>query len=167
MEDNSIYIHEDFYKLIQVLPNNENFDIPESGIVEISDFQKFKNLSIDSKRINFNDIRKIIEKYNPYAHEKVYMGYSTSYKIKENTIAYLFDGVAVFFENDTLCTIENIWLATVAIASEIEAINLFSFFNYIGKVYDLILVDYETDYIVNLDNMEAIKKYFKEKFDLQ
>lgn len=166
MKKDDLYIHEDQYKLILILPNEEDFNITGNGITEVVDFQLFKNTNIESKKINVKDFKKVIKKYNSYEEKNVYMGYASSYEIKENTIAYIFDRIAIFCESNTSEIIKNIWLYTTVPSSEITIEDLFSFLHEIGNMYNLILVDYESNYVISLSSLQAIQEYFKEIFDL-
>ena len=169
-----IFIHEDLYNQIEIIPEENYFVINESqtkeGNIADNDYQdipertKHQMRLIDLK-IPFKEILNIVL---PLAQERVSIvkiGYGEYLKPLLNTEAFVFEKVALFIEYDSMELIKNICICSTILASKnVDAPNLPNILKILGDQYNLILVDWDQECIVRLKNRDTINRYLNDVF---
>ena len=175
MED-SIFYHEDFYRQIELIPQENYFkalkDISdnridyeaEHGFVSIVEREEQKirteDLNIQFDLVNHKLERLTIRKYNI-----VKTGYSNTVTIKKNTVALGFERIALFFELTQSGIIKNIWLCQSTDLPKVSiSNNLLNAMVALGREYNLILIDWNEEVAVRISSIKAVKSYLEENF---
>lgn len=175
MED-SIFYHEDFYKQIELIPEQNYFkalkDIdsnsidyePEHGFISAIE-RKEQNRKTEDLNIQISLIIEKLEKFIIKRYDIVKTGYGNTIKIKENTIALGFERLALFFELNKIKVIKNIWLCqSIDLPKTSISDNLLNALFLLGKDFNFILVDWNEEIAVRLRSNDAIKTYLKDTF---
>lgn len=176
MED-SIFYHEDFYRQIELMPeenyfktrkdidtNNVDYNI-ENGFIAIAE-RRPQKIKTEDLKIQFDSILGNLNKFIIKRYDIVKTGYSNTITIKENTIALGFERIALFFELTQLNIVKNIWLCqSVDLPRVSISNNLLNALAILGTTYNLILVDWNEELTIRLSSIETIKSYLENTFE--
>jgi len=175
MED-SIFYHEDFYKQIELIPQENYFkalkDINDNsidyedknGFVTIIE-RKEQKIKTEDLNIQFSSIQEKLEKFIIKKYDVVKTGYSNTITIKKNTIALGFERIALFFELTQADIVKNIWLCQSEILPKVSiSNNLLNALTILGENNNLILLDWNAEVAIRLSSPKAIKSYLEENF---
>lgn len=172
MNDN-IFIHEDDYCQIQILPfenlefihsqmeeifgfRNENFN--ENGVEKIY-VRKNPNFPLISKKISCKDLESLILHSKFEKIKNVNIGYGNTY-INSKNFGFGTEKCAILFECEEN-KVKTIWLKFYWIATDNEKENLTKLLIEFGEIWNLILVDWNQCVVVELTE-ENLNKYLNE-----
>lgn len=174
--EHSIFFHEDFYRQIELIPqenyfailNNSNYgdlDYEDSnGFISITERGEQK-IRTEDLNIQFDWVKQKVEKFIIEKYDTVKIGYNNTVTIKENTVALGFDRIAMFFELTITGIIKNIWLCqSLDLPKFSISNNLFNSLVILGREYNLILVDWNEEVAIRLSVSNAVMTYLKENF---
>ncbi len=175
----SLFLHEDFYRQIEVISERNFFSILNNndlvinfdsfGFEDIIDREKNK-VELIEQVITLNNVEDLLSDLNYIKYNNVYKGYSSSSRLMDNTIAYGFERFAVFIEYNESLIIKNIWLNQESnLNIDNTGKNLITFLYNLGLSFKLILVDWSEEIAIRLTNKEKIKEYLNTSyyFDIQ
>lgn len=168
-----IYYHEDFYRQIELIPEENYFstnkyinDLPltegsKYGIYNIVERKEQKVKTID-RNIPLSGIKKLLNPLSLFYSDQVQSGYSTAVYNVENTVVWGFERYGIFVEcNDSYA--KNIWLCNSAkFSKENTGKFLAKALKSIGEYYALILVDWNKELVVKLDSEQIILDYLNQ-----
>ena len=176
MED-SIFYHEDLYRQIELMPqenyfkilsvvNDRNLDYDySSGFVSIKERSEQK-IKIEDLSIKFSLVKDKLENFIIKEYNVVQTGYSDTITTKKNTLALGFERIAIFFELSNSGIIKNIWMCQSIYLPKVSiSNNLFNALIILGKDYNLILVDWNEEIAVRLSFPKAAKVYLQNTFE--
>lgn len=169
---NSIFFHEDFYKLIEFLPKENYFEISHFN-KHNSNFSKqntFGFIEMDiippptckliDRKIPISLLEKILNQHSIFLFSNIKSGYgNTSYNM-DNTIGYGYEYLTIFvsYENEI---VSDIWIWDSKI-NDGTGENLVKIISLIINTFDLLLVDWRELLIIYSDSHDIIKKYLNE-----
>lgn len=176
MED-SIFFHEDFYREIEVIPQENYFSIVASlldnfnpndedinGFISIT-LREDQKIKTEDLNIQFSAIKQCLKEYVIKDFKIVKTGYSNTITIKKNTVALGFERIALFFELTSTSIVKNIWLCQSIDLPKISiGNNLFNALHILGKEFSLVLVDWNEEIAVRLSSSKAVTTYLKDNF---
>ncbi len=174
--DDSIFYHEDFYRQIEIIPqenyfkalknindNSINYD-SENGFVSILERVEQK-IKTEDLNIQFDSVYQKLNRLTIKKYDIVKTGYSNTITIKKNTVALGFERIALFFELTQSCIIKNIWLCqSIDLPKVSISNNLLNAMVALGTEYNLILVDWNEELAIRLSSIKAVKSYLEENF---
>lgn len=170
--EEDFFYHEDDYLQVEILSksnlfeqsrvlNNINYDFSEYGFLNIG-FRDKKKRPTSSLKIKPNELKEYLKEYSLVKFNKVYSGYSSNSILKKNTISFGFEDYAILF-NFEKEIVENIWMVfSPKLKLPFPSYsNLSNALFLIGDRYDMILIDWNEEKIINLNNKQDIENYFK------
>lgn len=172
----SIFFHEDFYRQIELIPQENYFTIlsnVNNNSLEYEDGNGFVSISergeqkIKTEELNilFESVKQKLEKFIIEKYDVVKTGYNNTITIKENTVALGFERIAIFFELTITGIIKNIWLCQSIDLPKISiSNNLLNSMVILGKEYNLILVDWNEEVAIRLSVTNTVMTYLRENF---
>lgn len=181
MNNNVVCIHEDFYRQIELVPEENYFftnqyidSIQEPngsafGFLSASDRKdhNLRSVKILNRNISLMEIKNEIEPLSINFFENIKIGYSNSFTTKINCCAWGFERLGIFVEWNSDKLITNIWLALSSeFKKDFTGNKLFDVLSKVGKNHKLVLIDWNEDIIVRLSNAEFTKKYLNDSFGL-
>lgn len=173
----NIFIHEDFYRQIEFIPEDNFFLIQDKNNTSfLEDTLGFVNatirppsvVSLSSKKIHYDTIQDLLLGIDFIYYEDVYKGYGNSAIKMKNTIAYGFERLAIFIEYTEDKYLKAMWLNQDynLMGSNISIENLIIFVHNLGKHCKLILVDWNEEIAVRLLTVN-VEKYLIEYFSFE
>ena len=172
-KEKDLFYHEDDYLQVEIISKSNvfeqskvlsdiNYDFSEYGFSNIG-FRKAKKKPTSSLNINVNELRGHLKKYSLIEFSKIYSGYSSNSTPKENIISYGFEDYAILFDFENEI-VQNIW---VVFSPKLKMpfpsySNLSKALYLIGDIYDMILVDWNEEKMINLNSKEDIDNYLNE-----
>lgn len=171
--EEDFFYHEDDYLQVEILSksnlfeqsrvlNNINYDFSEYGFSN-SYVRDIKKKPTSTLNINTNELIKYLKKDSLIQFNRVYSGYGSNSTLKKNTLSFGYEDFAILF-NFEKEIVQNIWI----VFSPKLKIPFPSYSNIsnallsIGNKYDMILIDWNEEKIINLNNKQYIENYFKE-----
>jgi hypothetical protein len=178
--EGAIFYHEDFYKQIELVPEGNYFKTIRD-ISDVNDLHGYANdkehgfykilergtinVKTESSNIDFEIVKKELIPFAFIFFTKVKTGYGRSLTVKENTFAFGFERVAIFFETTTKGTIKTIWLAQSSdLPKANNPINLLKALLILGSHFKLILIDWNEEVVIRINSEERIQQYLQEAF---
>lgn len=175
--DDSIFYHEDFYKQIELVPEENYFKV----ILDINNNQQNYNSSehdfnaikergsqvikTENLNIHIDSIKKALLPFTFNFFTNVTTGYGNSITKKQNTIALGFERIAIFFEFNHLGMVTNIWVTQSTVLPKISnPKNLQNALIVLGNHFKLILIDWNEETLIRLSSTVAVQHYLKETF---
>jgi len=174
-KENTIFYHEDYYKQIELIPENNFFSIHK----ELNNIQPANNsvngyfqiierneatIRTESLALRIDPIAEELAPITLRFFERVTTGYGTSVSVKKNTIAFGFERIALFFEQLDSGIVKNIWLTqSTLLHKQSSCNNLFQALTILSN-YNLILVDWNEELVIRLSNPNAIRAYLQNAF---
>ena len=168
-----LFYHEDDYLQIEIIPNSNlfqqnkvltdiNTEPSEYGFTNIS-FRNAKNNPTSHLNINVNKLKEYLKKHSLVEFREVYSGYGSNSIYQRNTISYGFEDYAILF-NFEKETVQNIWMVfNPKLKMPFPSYsNLSKTLFLIGYEYDMILIDWNDEKIINLKNKKDIEYYLNE-----
>ena len=177
--NDSIFFHEDFYKQIELIPKQNYFvtnriinDLPDSEGSELGflscTIRPKHVINIIDKKIQVNDIKNTLEPLALSFHDKITSGYSTNRYDVVDTIAWGFETYGIFIEHNRNL-VKSIWLChTPAFSSNGSGCMLYNALFNLSIKFDLILVDWNEEIVVDTTNKKQLKRYLNQNlvFDI-
>jgi hypothetical protein len=172
MDTNSLFFHEDDFCQIELIPssNRDDLTIEIEKIKEFSDkhsdgfgytdiyVRKENNVPLREKKINTSDLIEIFDNLDVRKYSEVYTGYGTSYRvISEDTIGYGTGYSAIYFDFKQ-DVVQNIWITN---PWGLDKQNLATILLNIGLKWNLVLMDWNLDRVIDLCDIAAVKKYLR------
>ncbi len=174
---NSIYLHEDFYCQVELVPlenaadlKKENEKIDEftrenrDGLgftdIYVRDGQNFKT---SERRIPIREFEALVQSCGFQKVDKVYSGYGSHKVESSNTSGFKLDSSAVFcdFKNDI---VENIWIDGFRFNKHSDhQKQLINVLYVLGEKWNLILNDWDLTETIDLSNRKLIQEYTSEE----
>jgi len=166
-----LFFHEDDYLQIEIIPKDNFFqkskniseteyNYSEHGFTDII-FRESNKVPTLSLEITKKNLVSILKKHALAKFDKIYSGYgSTTNILQKRTQAFGYEDYAILFDYDK-SIVKNIWLI-------FDPDLHLPFHNYrnltkvlidIGKIWNLILIDWNEDVIVDLKSKEKITHY--------
>ena len=172
-EEKELFYHEDDYLQVEIISKgnlfekskeltNINYDFTEYGFSNIS-FRREKKKPTSSLNINVNELDECLKKHSLVKFNKVYTGYSSNSISRKNTTSYGFEDYAILFDFEKE-VVQNIW---VVFSPKLKMpfpsySNLSKALFSIGNKYEMILVDWNEEKIINLNSIQNIQTYLNE-----
>ena len=166
----TIFYHEDDYCQVQLLPM-ENYPNLIKQAKNISDFSKNNfdgngwsemkirdeiGVKISDRNILPQSLDEILLNLKSIKHTVVITGYGENHRVlSENTIGYGEDYIAMYYDFDKE-KIKNIWMTNVSSFNENKATQVLL---ELGKKWNLILMDWNSLELIDLNNKEEIENY--------
>ncbi|ANH81285.1 hypothetical protein A8C56_10065 [Niabella ginsenosidivorans] len=174
--NNSIFFHEDFYRQIELIPEENYFgtrkDIDQNfiqeepskyGFINITE-RKEQAIKTEVLRIHMDIIENVLSPFTIKKFDTVITGYNKTEILKENIMALGFERFALFFETK-LNIVNNIWMSQSAdLPRETSNSKLLQALTILGKQFKLILVDWNEEIVVRLSSTTTLQHYLKENF---
>lgn len=165
-----LFFHEDDYLQIEIISKRNFFEqnrniselsykYVEQGFTDINR-RKSKKIITSTLSINVKDLQDILESRALVEFKNIYTGHSSSSILKKNIIAYGFEDYAILFDYQGNF-VQNIWMdftPKLKIPFPSYA-NLTKTLNAIGVKYDMILIDWNEEKIVDLKSNKKIIDY--------
>lgn len=165
-----IYYHEDFYRQIELVPEENYFtanrfidDLP----LKDGSIYGFKNITVRpeqkvrllDRKISFEEVNKIFTPICLFYSESVTTGYGQSVWKDKNTVVWGFEQYGIFVKKEAEF-IEAIWLSDSPLfpqrkTSKCLASAIFS----ISKQYSLILIDWNKEIICRIRSENDVREY--------
>lgn len=173
--EHTIFFHEDFYKQIELLPQENYFAILNNAHSDLNNKDDYGFISIiergeqkirtEGLSIQFEALKQKLEKFAIEKYDTVKTGYGNTIITKENTVALGFERIAIFFELTEAGIIKNIWLCQSIDLPKISIDNnLFNALSTLGMEYNLILVDWNEEVAIRLSSTKAVQIYLRDNF---
>jgi len=172
-KEKDLFYHEDDYLQVEIISKSNvfeqsktlsdiNYDFSEYGFSNIG-FRKAKKKPTSSLNINVNEFKEYLKKYSLIKFNKTYSGYSSNSAPKENTISYGFEDYAILFDYKKE-VVQNIWIVfSPKLKMPFPSYsNLSKALYLIGNKYDMILVDWNEERMINLKSKKDIENYLNE-----
>ena len=172
-EEKELFYHEDDYLQVEIISKsnlferskeltNINYDFTEYGFSSIS-LRGEKKRPTSYLNINATELDECLKEYSLVKFNKVYTGYSSNSIPKKNTTAYGFEDYAILFDFEKE-VVQNIW---VVFSPKLKMpfhsySNLSKALFSIGNKYEMILVDWNEEKIINLYSIIEIENYLNE-----
>lgn len=177
ISENSLYLHEDFYCQVELVPIENSADLKEENqkidefANEHSDGMGFTDVYVrngqdfkTSKRsIPIKEFEHLMNTYGFQKVDKVYSGYGSYKETSVSTWGFKLDSSAIFcdFKNDI---IENIWIDGFRFSKDSENKNLLiNVLFVLGEKWNLILNDWDLTETIDLSSKKAIEDYISEE----
>ena len=172
MED-SIFYHEDFYRQIELVPEENYFatgrfidELPSKegsihGIknITVRPEQKIKLLE---RKISIEEIRKILDPISLSYSENVKKGYGQSAWKDKNTVVWGFEQYGIFVKRSDIF-VEAIWLCDFYLFPQDRiGRHLANAIYLISKTYNLILIDWNKEIICRINSEKDVKEYLSQ-----
>lgn len=172
---NTLQLHEDSYRQVELIPK-ENFFNLNTRIDKLEEKRKdnFGFYDIDVRtEISFSTSnlaitsKSILELLMTNAlalFESISIGHGNNYPKKLNSKAFGYErlSLCVEFKNEIL---ENIWLDSHSVKIDfLEPYNLHKTLHSIGNKFNLCLVDWNEECVINLNNEAIIKDYLSDVY---
>jgi len=166
----TIFYHEDDYCQVQLLPrenypnlikqaknisdlSKNNFDGNGWSEIKIRDEIKVK---ISDRHILPQSLDETLLKLKSIKHTVVITGYGENHRVlSKNTIGYGEDYIAMYYDFDKV-KIQNIWMTNVSSFNENKATKVLL---ELGKKWNLILMDWNSLELIDLNKKEEIENY--------
>ncbi|MFA7615525.1 MAG: hypothetical protein WCY16_02970 [Weeksellaceae bacterium] len=166
---NTIFFHEDFYKLIEFLPkenyfeishynkNNSNFSKQNTfGFIEM-DIIPPPTFKLIDRKIPIAALEKILNQHSIFFSDNINSGYgNTSYDM-DNIIGYGYEYFTIFVSYESEI-VSDIWIWDSKI-NEGTGENFVKTISLIIDTFDLLLIDWRKLLIIYSDSYDIIKKY--------
>ena len=175
----SIFYHEDFYRQIELIPQENYFKAlknisansidyeSEHGFISIVERGEQK-IRTEDLNIQFDSVNQELEKFTIKKYDIVKTGYGNTITVKKNTVALGFERIALFFELTQSDMVRNIWLCQSLDLPRVSiSNNLLNAMVTLGREYNLILVDWNEEVAIRLSSIKAVKSYLEENFALR
>lgn len=172
-KEKDLFYHEDDYLQVEIISKSNifeqrktlsdiNYDFSEYGFSNIG-FRTAKKKPTSSLNINVNEFKEYLKKYSLIQFNKIYSGYSSNSTPKENIISYGFEDYAILFDFKNKI-VQNIWIVfSPKLKMPFPSYsNLSKALYLIGDIYDMILVDWNEEKIINLNSKKDIENYLNE-----
>ena len=168
----TVRLEEDFYRQIDLIPKENYFreqleiqtlqanrnSIGLFGLKELKD-RVAEPIKLSSKKIAVSELMGSISIFTDWVSSKIIIGYSQSSKIQNNFFAFAFNCYGIIVEHDQN-VVKSIWLENASnFAPDRNGENLLTALYTLGTNYELIIVDWNEEVVVPLDNKELIQKY--------
>lgn len=168
--NNSIFLHEDFYRQIELIPKQNYFFVTKTistiQEVERSDegFVRCKIrpehlIKMASLGIRFDDLKRVLEPLSLGYVEEIDSGYGRSSYRLENTVAWAFERYGIFVDrhNDF---VESIWICKSSKFLFSNSANLLSrALTLLANDFNLILVDWNREIVVDISKPINLNLY--------
>lgn len=174
--EEQVYFHEDFYRQIELIPE-ENYFAAHEYINDLPDLvrtpygfygtiaRKEQPIEILDRKISLNDINSILFNLGGILFKSIQYGYSSAVYEKENTVAWGFERLGIILEYNINELITQMWLlSSSAFGENNEGIHISKALNVLGKNYNLILVDWDINGLVRISSQTAVNNYLIEVF---
>jgi hypothetical protein len=168
--DDAIFYHEDFYKQIELAPEENYFaagrfinELPpkEGSIYGFSNItvrpeQKIKLLD---RKIPFEEIKTILDPISLLYSENVKTGYGQSAWKDKNTVVWGFEQFGLFVKHQK-SFVEAIWISdSPAFPQDKNGKHLSKAIFTISKTYALILIDWNKEIICRIRSEDDVREY--------
>ncbi|WPV70285.1 hypothetical protein [Chitinophaga sp. LS1] len=167
----TVFFHEDSYCQIELLPKQNYQDIGSFPVQEENSFG-FEHMLVRDKPlfptvnlgISTQEMESLLARNAINYFPVVNTGYSTYRVVKEDTVVYGFERLGVFVESKQ-SIVKNVWLGFSSLFTASESCDyLFKVLELIGEKYPLILVDWNGEVIVRLQEVDEIQHYLESEF---
>jgi hypothetical protein len=167
---NTLSFHEDNYKQIEFLPEQNYFktrlDIEAFPAQEftLSGFQSITSrneplVKIEELKIPVEQLNLLLSKICIGFFPIVKIGYGDNYVLKAHTVGYGFERLGVIVESNDLF-VTNLWLGlSSSFQFSKSCTQLLNALLTLGTVYQLLLVDWDEEIVVRLQNKITIQSY--------
>jgi len=169
-EYGTIFYHEDDYCQVQLLPKENYFELLKQA-ENVDDFSEehfdgtgFTDIMVRdestfklcNKSIQIKELDGILESIELPKHIEVSTGITPSEMESKNTIGYgeNYNGIFYDFEDGI---VQNIWSSNLV---SLDSVHLQKALNQIGVKWKLLLMDWNSLTLVDLQNTAQIEKYF-------
>ncbi|WP_340067360.1 hypothetical protein [Ascidiimonas aurantiaca] len=165
-----LFFHEDDYLQVEIIPidnlfdqsknlSNLKYDFEEHGFTNISSRGAKKNPT-SSKKIYSSHLTEILERSAITGFNKVYTGYGSNSILKNGIKAYGYKDYAILFDSLN-GIVQNIWLVfSPKLEMPLSSYsNLSNTLFEIGSKYNMILIDWNEEIIVDLGSHKKTLDY--------
>lgn len=170
ISDSSVYYHEDFYRQIELVPEENYFSTnrfiddlpPKEGSI-----YGFKNITVRpeqkirliDRKISFEEVTKIFNPICLFYSENVTTGYAQSVWKDKNTVVWGFEQYGIFVKKEGEFIVA-IWLSDSPFFPQLKTSNcianaIFS----IATRYSLILIDWNKEIVCRIQSENDVRKY--------
>jgi len=173
--ENSIILWEDDYLMIEII-SHDNFDFAKKETKRISDFGNenfdgngFTNittvgmcpLATEKLKIQKSELLNLLDSVNLTQIKNIYYNGETKPIKSPKTIVYggFNNGIFIESKNDL---VTEIWFSSYNF-SDISKTKIVKGLNAIGNKYNMILVDWNREKVIDLKNLDEINNYFTNK----
>jgi len=173
--------HEDDYKLIELIPNKNYFyskkNIEDNKLINDEDNTEFGFSSINlikeqpiklfDEKVKYKQVNSILNKISSKSTSNISMGYSTSYNSIKNSKAWGLEYCALLVEYSGRY-IKNISLIEVGgdiIIKDDNPKKLLQALIELGNKYNLILIDWNKDLVVDISNKTKAENYLRDELN--
>lgn len=149
--------------LVQIDEINKNHS-SDFGFSKIHVIQEGKVKTAD-RQIAIQDLEKIIQKTGFKKFDRITTGYGSQVYASEHTIGYGKQGCALLMEVNQ-GHVDHIWFDYYPTADKTENIDkIFQYISEISVKWNLILVDWNQEIVVDSENEHTLMKYLKGEFE--
>lgn len=170
----SVFLHEDFYNQIQLIPS-ENLFTTTKEIDFISDenpmmeggfnecfARESERVKIESRKISFEEIKSILDSSALAYSNQLEMGYGKTVYTVEDAQIWGFERYGIVVESSHNL-VKKIWLCSnSAFSKENTATTLSKMILSLGQKFDLILADWNYQIAIRLTSDRALVKYLSD-----
>ncbi|BFM45281.1 hypothetical protein CFS9_39220 [Flavobacterium sp. CFS9] len=166
----NLFYHEDDYLQVEIISKSNIFEqqkslddleynFSEYGFSNIN-FRHKKKIPTSSLKIKPNELKAHLKEYSLIEFNNVYHGYSSNPILKKNTISFGFEDYAILFDFEKE-TVKNIWMVfNPKLKLPFHSYsNLLNALFLLGNKYDMILIDWNEEKIVNLSHKQEMQSY--------
>jgi hypothetical protein len=172
--NDSIFFHEDFYRQIELIPE-ENYFKTQSSLD--NDMPSYYNLGLpilktrnehliktEDKKIDANDLLNSIREFANSYFPIVKTGYGSQIEIKKSTVAVGYERLAVFIENkDNI--VKNVWICqSNNLPKNSLDYKIVDVLNILGMKFNFILIDWDEEAVIRLSSKRIIIDYLNDVF---
>ena len=176
------YFHEDSYKMIELVSNKNYFSLTK----ELDNFRNintsedyfvngFKSIykvpkttvKLDTQKIVLSEIEEILDSLSKNKTSNIRKGYSNSYSLIENSKGWGFEYSVIIVEYSKQY-VENLWILETGEGVIIEndrGERLKKALNSLGRKFNLVLVDWNKEMLVNISKENYLIHYLREKLN--
>lgn len=171
--------HEDDFCRVEMRPR-ENLDELKKDLIQIDDINKNHSsdfgyskvhlikegkVKIVNRQIGIEDLEKIIQKTGFKKFDKITTGYGSQVYDSEYSIGYGVKGCALLFELNQNY-VDHIWFDYYPTQDQTENVDeIFEYISEISEKWNLILVGWNQEVVVDSQNAQTLMKYLKGEFE--
>lgn len=175
----SIFFHEDFYRQIELIPE-ENYFAAHKNIEDIGDTKGVEtdfikaisredytktSIKLIDRKITLHNMKKLLDPISINFFNEVETGYGETINKLQNTVAWGFERYGIFVQFNEKSLIINIWICdSPEFIKDNSGRFLFNALAKMGKIHNLILIDWNLEIVIKLSNHNLTKEYLEETY---
>jgi hypothetical protein len=161
--DDNVFFHEDDYSLIEIIPLQDNFCQSQEKDFFLNCSKGYISKPIADLKISTDIFENILMETALKNITKVYTGYSSERDIVNNCRCFCYENYVLFYRYDNNNKLNKIWINYILLEDYLNVYpsNLEKALMKLGKIFDLLLVDWNEILVLNLRSEEAVLEYVR------